>query len=286
MGMARLNFKQFYIDVEGILRYYYLYIPDHINEDEGAPLVILLHGAGGNPRTVRNLTGMNELAEREGFIAVYPQGTGPRDRQLTWNAGQCCGFAYENEIDDVAFIRAMIEELLLEWPVDEKKIFSAGVSNGGMMAHRLGCQLSRQIAAVAAVAGALPREICVPEEPVAVIMFHGTADRYVPYEGGQSEKNPLPHEPVIHTSVRDTVAFWMKHDGCNPQPRVETDGPIKKETFSGGRDHTEVILYTIHGGGHTWPGTRVGEPDPADPMQRIAATPLIWQFFADHPGGG
>jgi polyhydroxybutyrate depolymerase len=135
------NFKKFYLDVEGILRYYYLYIPPGIGDRVGVPLVILLHGAGGNPRTVRNLTGMNELAEQEGFIVAYPQGTGVKDRQLTWNAGQCCGFAYKNDIDDVAFIRELIAELSSQWDIDERRVYAAGISNGGMMTQRLACEL-------------------------------------------------------------------------------------------------------------------------------------------------
>lgn len=282
-GMAKVRFERFYVDVEGILRYYYLYVPEGVGEGSGVPLVIVLHGAGGNPRTVRNVTGMNELADEEGFMVAYPQGTGPHDRQLTWNAGQCCGFAYENGIDDVAFMGILIETLSLEWPVDDRRIYAAGVSNGGMLAHRLGCELSGQVAAVAAVAGTLPGETCRPREPVAVIMFHGTADPFVPFEGGQSKKTPLPQEPVSHTSVKETLLFWIGHNGCRGEAQVEEAGPVKKQVYGGGRNNTEVVLYTIHGGGHTWPGTNVGEPDAADPMQQISATPLIWQFFRNHP---
>jgi polyhydroxybutyrate depolymerase len=275
------NFKKQYLDVEGILRYYYLYVPESAKDKGEAPLIILLHGAGGNPRTVRNLTGMNELAQEEGFIAAYPQGTGVRDRQMTWNAGQCCGFAYKNDIDDVTFIRELIEELSSQWEIDKQRIYAAGISNGGMMAQRLACELSDRIAAAAAVAASIPKDICIPEEPVSIIMFNGTADQHVPYHGGKAKKSVL-NEPIVHASVKDAVSFWVTHNGCQPQPELEEDNIIRKETYSGGKRNTQVILYTIAGGGHTWPGTRVLKPNPQDPMQQISATHLIWQFFSQH----
>jgi polyhydroxybutyrate depolymerase len=280
--MTGVNFKKFYLDVEGILRYYYLYMPAIIGDRVGVPLVILLHGAGGNPRTVRNLTGMNELAEQEKFIVAYPQGTGVRDRQLTWNAGQCCGFAYENDIDDVAFIRQLIAELSSQWNIDEHRVYAAGISNGGMMTHRLAYELSDRIAAAAMVAASMPKNTCKPGEPLSVIMFNGTADLHVPYDGGKAKKSVLD-EPIVHASVKDAVSFWVTHNGCQLQPELEEDTTVKKETYTGGKNNTQVILYTIAGGGHTWPGTKVRKPDPQDPMQRIAATPLIWEFFQRHP---
>jgi polyhydroxybutyrate depolymerase len=276
--MVDVNFKKFYLDVEGILRYYYLYVPPDLGDRVGVPLVILLHGAGGNPRTVRNLTGMNELAEQEKFIVAYPQGTGVRDRQLTWNAGQCCGFAYENDIDDVAFIRELTAELSSQQDIDEHRVYAAGISNGGMMTQRLACELSDRIAAAAVVAASIPKITCKPKEPLSVIMFNGTADLHVPYEGGKAKKSVLD-EPIVHASVKDAVSFWVTHNGCHPQPELKGDDIVKKETYSGGKNNTQVILYTIAGGGHTWPGTKVRKPDPQDPMQRIAATPLIWEFF-------
>ena len=278
-----MDFKRFFLDVEGITRYFYLAVPESVKSGKAAPLALLLHGAGGNPRTVKNLTGMNPLAEREGFIAVYPQGTGPNDRDLTWNTGHCCGFAYENDIDDVAFIERLIEELILEWPIDEDRIFIAGISNGAMMAHRLGCCLSAKLAAIAVVAGTMPPNCPTPETPLPVIMFHGTADRYVPYNGGMSDPSVVKH-PVEHASVRQTVDAWIRFNGCDPTPSSsETSGVVTKEVFKGDTSRQDTVLFTIEGGGHTWPGTSVGEPDPNDPMQQLSATPIIWDFFKHHP---
>ena len=132
------------------------------------------------------------------------------------------------------------------------------------------------------MAGSFPGNPCEPAEPAPIIIFHGTADKFVPYDGGKSKRNAL-HELVSHPPVKDAVSFWVKHSGCGPQPEIEQDDVVKKETYSKGKNHTEVILYTIAGGGHTWPGTKVREADPQDPMQAIDATSLIRQFFSRHP---
>lgn len=245
-------------------------------------MVLLLHGAGGNPRTVKNLTGMNRLAQQERFIVAYPQGTGPNDRDLTWNAGHCCGFAYENQMDDAAFIEHLIDELSLEWPIDDNRIYIAGISNGAIMTHRLGCCLAEKIAAIATVAGTMPPQCPTPEAPVPIIMFHGTSDRFVPYNGGLSDPAVVKH-PVEHMSVRETLNSWVRFNGCKPSPSIEQNGVITKEVFTGDTPRQDIVSFSVEGGGHTWPGTSVGEPDPNDPMQQLSATQIIWDFFNNHP---
>ena len=149
------------------------------------PLVLVLHGAGGNADQVARITGMSEIADKAPFIAVFPEGTARKEHGLlTWNAGNCCGYAYENQVDDVGFIRALVGSLSAEYRVDPKRVYAVGMSNGGILAYRLACELSDTFAAIGVVAGAFNVSPCRPTRPVALVIFHGTADEHVLYEGG------------------------------------------------------------------------------------------------------
>ena len=221
---------------------------------------------------------MNALADREGFIVVYPQGTGWLGVHRSWNAGACCGYAMNRQIDDVAFIRALVDELLRAYPVDAQRIYVTGISNGGMMAYRLGCELSDRLAAIAPVAGAL-NTACTPTRPVSVIIFHGTADPYVPYAGGQG---PAVHERRIDPPVASAVSFWVAHDHCTAIPQARERGHVLEHIYAGGTEGAEVILYTIRGGAHAWPGGRRGWWLGARPTAELSATEVMWEFFARH----
>jgi polyhydroxybutyrate depolymerase len=230
-------------------------------------------------------TRLNEKADKEGFIAIYPDGTGKklfrRKGFFTWNAGDCCGEAYKENIGDVEFIRALLDSLQTTLPVDPKRIYVTGLSNGGSMTYRLGCELSERIAAIAVVSADFNYADCRPTNPVSVIIFHGTADDHVPYEGGIGER------AVIQNSkkpVSFAVSFWIKHNGTATVSQKEEHGSIIKETYGKGRDDSEVILYTIKGGGHAWPGGVKGKrKGAAEPTREISATDLMWDFFERHP---
>ena len=145
-----------WIYYDGRIRNYIIHIPSNYDAEEPIPLVLALHGGGGNSENMQDKTGFNQLANEEGFIVVYPDGTGRlRNRLLTWNSGHCCGFAFKNDIDDVGFIRTLIEQIQQEFLIDTNKIFITGHSNGGMMTYRLGSELSDIVAAIAPVAGSI-----------------------------------------------------------------------------------------------------------------------------------
>ena len=263
-------------------RAYLLHLPPAYDGKHLLPLVIVLHGGGGNAEGAIRMTGFNQKADKEGFVVVYPNGSGRlKTRLLTWNSGNCCGYALDSGVDDVGFIRALIDELKKTRAVDPQRVYATGISNGGMMTYRLACELSDKIAAIAPVAGALNLENCQPTRPVSVIIFHGTADEHVLYNGGEPIRRADTHIRV-DKPVSYAVSFWVKHDGCTETPRRTEKGTIRTEIYTGGKDGTEVVLYTINRGGHAWPGGHsylLGD----EPTKEISATDLMWDFFMRHP---
>ncbi len=230
------------------------------------PLVLVLHGGGENAEMAQRNTAFSARADKLGFIVAYPNGTGAqRRRGLTWNAGDCCGYARQNGVDDVAFLRALIARLRRNLRIDPLRIYAAGFGNGGMMAHRLACEASEEVAAVAVVGGALLAR-CQPAQPVSVVIIHGAKDPWVPFGGGKVGNQTFP-------AVADAVAFWVTHNGAQVPRRTER-GSVVLETFPDGRKGTEVMQITLKEGTHAWPA---GEP-PA-----FSATGAILDFFAAHP---
>ena len=247
------------------------------------PLVLVLHGAGGNADQVARITGMSEIADKAPFIAVFPEGTARRERGLlTWNAGNCCGYAYENRVDDVGFIRALVGSLSAEYRVDPKRVYAVGMSNGGMLAYRLACELSDTFAAIGVVAGAFNVSPCRPTRPIALVIFHGTADENVRYEGGAPRRR-IYSRPRTDRSVEDAVAFWLSHNGCSPVPEVSVSGLIVRMQYSSCEQGADIVLYRIGGGRHAWPGGQKGWMFADEPTSEIRATDVIWEFFARHP---
>ena len=211
-------------------RSYHIHVPE--NTEGPLPLVLVFHGALENAFAVEAMTGFTEKAMKEKFIVVYPNGTNEYDgstRDLTWNGSSCCGYADAENIDDTGFVRVLIEKFKKEYPVDPAKIYATGFSNGALLSYRLACRLSDIFAAVAPVSGSL-EEACSPENPVAVVAFHGTADLKVLYEGG---KSPVIYGSKYNTPVSFAREFWAKHSGCGPEPRIENLGDWNREIFSG-----------------------------------------------------
>jgi len=267
----------------GRSRTYKLYLPKNLEQTASKlPLVMVLHGGAANADYAIRMAEMNPLAEHHGFIAVYPNGTGVYQHAvLTWNAGRCCGWAHQHEIDDVGFLDALITKLEAEYPVDSARIFVTGISNGAMMAYRLACELSHRIAAIAPVAGSLNYDGEPPRNPVSILHFHGTADQHAPYEGGLGTKTLYPRQD---RPVRETIQMWVRYNGCSEVPQVKKSGSVKHEVYSGGREGSEVALITLEGEGHTWPGGQPGirNGNMDTPTQAIRATELIWEFFSRH----
>jgi polyhydroxybutyrate depolymerase len=266
----------------GLDRSYILYVPTSINWDAPVPLVFVFHGGTGNAQSAIVMSGFNDVADQNGFMLAYPNGAGrlSDDKLLTWNSGDCCGYAQEKNMDDVGFVRAIVAELESMVDIDAKHIFATGLSNGAMLSQRLACEAADIFAAVAPVAGTLNFPQCQPSQPVSVIEFHGTADQHVLYDGG---RGPDALVDVDFVSVQDSVEFWVTANECTTQAQTNSFDDIRHEVWVGCEAGTAVELYIIIDGGHAWPGGGSGWPGSDKPTQTISASELIWDFFDAHP---
>ena len=260
------------LEFGGLKRAYFVHVPTGYDGLKPLPLVFVLHGGGQSPESAERMSGMSPKADIENFLAVYPSGTGRISSLPTWNSGACCSYAMEHHIDDVGFLRALIEKLESDYTVDSNRVYFTGISNGAMMSYRAACEMADQVAAIAPVEGAQDIS-CRPSTPVSVIVFHGTADRLVPFNGGLTPYQIGPKRS--DTPVADTVAFWVKQDACDSQPQHEETKEVHSDIYAGCQDGAAVALYAIPSGRHLWPGTRMSG-------NQVPATDLIWSFFAAH----
>jgi polyhydroxybutyrate depolymerase len=264
---------------EGLSRSYLIYVPRSYNPSRPTPLILVFHGGLGNAARMPPLTGMNELAEEKGFIVVYPNGIGrdPDGDRLTWNAGGCCGAAQRRNVDDVGFTRTIIEQVSRQFRIDAQRVYATGISNGAMMAYRLACDLSDRISAIAPVAGASMAERCNPQRPIPVIHFHGLADQNAPFRGGMGARSVAG---VPHRSVPDTINGLRQSNECQKPGRYSRIGDAQFEEFSCRRGGA-IVLVTIEGGGHTWPGGQRNDSRGRNEYssRSISASREMWRFF-------
>lgn len=266
------------LDSGGRIRASLLHVPELYDPAAGTMLVLNFHGFTSAGWQQSLLTRMSQHSDQQGFIVAYPEGIA-----ASWNAGDCCGTAWTDSVDDVGFVRDLLDEIEARYCIDPKRVYATGMSNGGFLSHRLACELSDRIAAIAPVAGVLgvPAETCAPPRPVPVLHFHGTSDPMVPYQGG-TPIIPQLGVGIVFRSVADTMTHWRSANGCSGN----------EQTFYQNGDTTCVewpdcalgsgtALCTIDGGGHTWPG---GVPIPAGKTSSdIDATATMLAFFAAHP---
>lgn len=272
---------------DGQTRLYRVHVPAGYRADRPVPLVISMHGGGGNmdiqadDRFYRWIS----QSERGGFIVVFPNGYSrlPGGQLATWNAGGCCAAARERGSDDVGFIRALVAQLRGRYAIDGQRIFATGMSNGGMMAYRLACEMADTVRAVAAVAGTDNTQQCAPSRPVAVLHIHARDDDHVPFDGGLGPRSFARAESP-HASVADTLARWRSRDGCpGTPPRTVLEVPgARCEQHGPCRDASVVQACITDSGGHSWPGGTKPRGN-AEPSTAIDATALIWDFFAGLP---
>jgi polyhydroxybutyrate depolymerase len=264
--------------VKGAQRSYRLYVPKALPTGTAAPLVVAMHGGLGTPERFAESSRFDQAAEAHGFLVVYPEGVG-----RTWNVGSCCGQASLQNIDDVAFISALIDHLRASFEIDPDRVFATGHSNGAMMSFRLACELSDKIAAVAPVAGSLEIGSCAPSRPVAVLAIHGDADLNHPLQGGVG---PNSITGVPYNSMANSMESLRKANGCSGVPSARREGEITTSVWPGCREggHTEQRI--IAGASHAWPGaTSAGSAGAGAPSLAFDATEEVWRFFEGHGRG-
>ena len=274
----------------GLERTYRVHISSSYDQDNPTPLVIALHGGGGTGKGMVKLSGFNTVADRENFIVVYPDGFEKHwndDRGVQWQS-------HVENADDIGFISALIDRLSDELNIDARRVYVTGISNGGMMSHRLGCELSQKIAAISPVASNIPvsmASVWSPSRPVSVLIINGTDDPLERWEGGEIRLGRNTYGVVL--SVADTVEFWVEKNRCSSPPVIThlpdkdpADGTtVRTEVYGGCEGGVEVVLYAIEGGGHTWPGGLPYLPESiiGRTSREFNASEIIWQFFKEHP---
>jgi len=277
---------------DGLKRTYLLHSPDNLEKGKSVPLLIALHGKLGTGKLMVKLTckKFNTLADKEGFIVVYPDGI-----DKSWNDGRPIkskpNKINDSIIDDVGFISALIDELIKTHCVDPARVYVTGMSNGAMMTQRLAIELSDKIAAAAPVCGNIPVDLkSTPKNSVAMLIINGTADPLVPYEGGEVHFLNMKVGKV--TSTVESVNFWVSNNKINNSPKFDylpdtnpADGcRVKRTSYGNIGEKGEVVLITIEGGGHTWAGGMqyahkmwIGKT-----CRDINACDMIWEFCKQH----
>lgn len=266
---------------DGLERSYYLREPQGLDKARKLPLVLALHGGGGVGEKMNKLTGLSDLGEKEGFLAVFPEGVG-----RNWNDGRPGDFskAHRDHIDDVGFINALVEKLKTEYPVDPRRVYACGISNGAMMCFRLACEMAGTFAAVAAVGGSMPENLpglCHPEKPVAVMVIFGRQDPLVPYGGGYVSVLGRKRGKVV--PVEESLEFWARVNHCDLPEEAEAlpDLDSKDGTRVFKRSCGKVEILLVEGGGHTWPGgwQYLWEFLVGKTSRDFNASETIWKFF-------
>lgn len=271
----------------GLTRKYLLHVPARRAPGVPLPLVIAFHGGGGHAEFMADDAryGWVSKADREGFAVVFPNGYSklPGGRFATWNAGQCCGDARDRNIDDVGFVRAVVNDVRRQLAVDPARIFATGMSNGGMLSHRLACDAADLFRAIASVAGTDATTTCTPSRPVSVLHIHARDDTHVLFNGGAGpDAFRDPSKVFEFVSVPDTLARWVGRDRCNPTPRRNLDVPgAYCEAYGGCADGTRLQLCVTESGGHAWPGAERVRRGKEPASQAIDATDVIWAFFVE-----
>lgn len=274
--------------VGGIQRAYQVYVPSSVQAHPA--LVIVLHGGGSSATEMRQWVDFDSVADKSGFIVVYPDGL-----QNRWNDNRRSGFVGNTDADDVSFIAQLIDRLTSEYSIDSARVYVTGLSNGGFMTYRLACELTDRFAAFAAVAASLSPDMekdCSPSRPVRMLIMNGTEDPLIPYNGGYESIQGVKNGAVL--SVDQNVSFWTHFDQCTDSPNevsLPDAAPDDKTRvyilgYTKCASNSDVVRYRIEGGGHTWPDGEQYRPENEIGLvsHDINASEVIWSFFTASSG--
>jgi polyhydroxybutyrate depolymerase len=285
--------REITVDHGGRRRSYLVFVPPGTRAGRPLPLVLAFHGGGGNASGFQAYAGLDRVATREGFIVAYPNGTGPLPRRLlTFNAGRdCCGYARTQNIDDVGFAVAVVEDVARRASIDRRRVYATGHSNGGIMAYRLAAERADLVSAIVPVAGAMNVERFAPSRPVAVMHVHSVDDPRALYGGGEGPPFPGTNQRVNHAPVQHALDRWIAVNGCSTAVRVEGGRRVRgnqsaeRLVYEPCSSGASVAHWKIRGAGHGWPGA------PASPLERWVGPPVtvldaaeeIWSFVKEFP---
>lgn len=272
-------------------RTYLVHIPSSYDGTSLLPLVVVVHGAFDTAKSIEETSGFSELADREQFVVMYPNGIGIFGFLQHWNAGHCCGKAAADEIDDVGFVAEAIEDLCDRLKIDRSRVYMTGFSNGGMFTYRFAAERGDLLAAAAPLAASIGGRASANEpewriptlkRPVPLMVIHGLADDDVPYLGGRSEHRGGER---TYLSVDESINYWVNGNGC--QASIETEalfqGQVQFKRWFDCDEHADILFYLIKDWGHVWPGTYFTRSlEEGHPLRKFDACDIVWDFFKSH----
>ena len=292
----------FHLTFDGLHRDYRLHVPPQASTGKPLPLVLNLAGATQNGFLEELQTGMDNNADQNGYLVAYPDGTRiskvltpdpvAKNAQYGWNAGQCCGLPVTRRINDVGFLEKVIANIAARTPVNLRRVYMTGISNGGMMAYAMASEASDHVAAISSISGQVELPTIHPSRPVPTLEFHSVDDPIAKWVGVPNK------DPRLRLSVMEGIDQWVKADGCNPRAVTgstivgaagsisagETATPVTYQDCKAG---TEVALWRFTGSGHVWPGSLLNT-GPMDTwilggvgrgIVLVDANEAMWQFF-------
>jgi polyhydroxybutyrate depolymerase len=272
------------LDVDGRTREYHLHVPRGYDGSRPVPLVLNFHGGAGNAQQQRRDTQMDAVADTHGFIVAYGVGTSAFGKFLTWNIYLSDTYATKKNVDDIGYVKAMLDDIEALFKIDTRRVYATGYSMGGILSYRLACEMSDRIAAIAPVAATMqnPPETRTPKRPVPVMHFHGMQDDHCLYEGGVGEN---ARDKMDRPAATDGIQWWIGNNKVGPEPaRTGAVGQAKYIQYGADGAAGEVVVWEVGDGGHTWPGGQSTlPPDRVGPVSTsINASEAMWDFFSRH----